>query len=438
MAPRWLLAAAILVVAAHAGRAADQPAKYVGGQECDRLAQPPRSVMGSLPAYAEGVAPDRIDGEAALAACELAARDHPDETRFRAWLGRALERLDRGTEAVATYLWAANRGHPIALINLATRHMDGRGVVKDPALAASLLKLAADQGLPVAQHNLAVSLVNGLGVDKDEATACVYFRLAAQQGYALAQYSTALCFATGTGGAKDMAAAAAYFRLAADQGNRDAQTALGWLLSVGGGVARNDREAVRYYRLAAEQGDAAAQFNVGTMYADGRGTTQDQFAATAWYRRSADAGNGRAMKFLADNLSAGVGTAADAAEALRYYVLATGQGDSDAMFAVGLAYQDGKGATKNIVTATDWFDRTVAAGNPKPLLLRAMLAGSERLNCYSLGDRETLARRPGSDRCPSIEPERSLLQQVLKFSGNEYRDVRVKALRELEKIGYPP
>lgn len=31
-----------------------------------------------------------------------------------------------------------------------------------------------------------------------------------------------------------------------------------------------------------------------------------------------------------------------------------------------------------------------------------------------------------------------LLLQTLKFTGNEYRDVRTKAVRELEKIGTPP
>ena len=69
-------------------------------EECDRLAQPPRTQLGTISARTDGIAPDLINGEAALAACLRAEAAYPDEARFRVWHALALRRLGRIPEGL--------------------------------------------------------------------------------------------------------------------------------------------------------------------------------------------------------------------------------------------------------------------------------------------------------------------------------------------------
>ena len=74
---------------------------------CDRLAgspQDPSRVGPGVPFFS-------IDGEAALAACTTAERDHPNTVRFAYQLGLALARVKRYPEAVVRLRETAEVGY---------------------------------------------------------------------------------------------------------------------------------------------------------------------------------------------------------------------------------------------------------------------------------------------------------------------------------------
>jgi hypothetical protein len=67
------------------------------------------------PSYpVSGVVLEKMDGRASEDACERAIQEFPHEARFKAYLGRALQRLNRLDEALAVTRQAANQGNVVA------------------------------------------------------------------------------------------------------------------------------------------------------------------------------------------------------------------------------------------------------------------------------------------------------------------------------------
>jgi hypothetical protein len=122
-------------------------------------------------------------------------------------------------------------------------HASGRGVVKDEAKAAGLLRKAADQGRASAQCNLGAMYADGEGVVKDEAKAAALCTKAADRGHADAQYSLGAMYASGRGVVKNKAKAARWLRKATDQGHTEAQYVLGVMYASGEGVVKDEAKA---------------------------------------------------------------------------------------------------------------------------------------------------------------------------------------------------
>ncbi len=346
------------------------PAGPPGVTDCDRLAQPPRSVMGRVGALVDGVALDRIDGAAALAACEDAMRRLPNEARFEAYRGRALEKLGRLQDAVVAYRDAASRSNAVAQTNLGIFYANGRGgLSKDDREAARLYRLAADQGEPAAQTNLGWFYEKGRGgLSQDDREAARLYRLAADQGYAAAQNNLGWFYEYGRGGlSKDDREAARLYRLAADQGYAGAQNNLGVFYEKGrGGLSQDDREAARLFRLAADQGGAWAQNNLGFFYEKGRGgLSQDDREAARLYRLAADQGNPGGQNGLGWFYEKGRGgLSQDDREAARLYRLAADQGNTAAQNNLGTFYETGRGGLpKDIAAAVRLYQASARQGN---------------------------------------------------------------------------
>ena len=225
------LAAALLAASpaaiAQVGLAAGAPSP-APVTECDRLAQPLRSAMGSLPTLAEGVSFAALRWPAARPACAKAMADAPGEVRFVAFAARA---ADKGG---------------------------------DQKTAAQLYRAAADEGYPLAQTNLGVMYENGEGgLAKSDREAERLYRAAAEAGFPAAQASLGTFYVSGRGGLRrDDREAARLFRLAADNGNAQAQNNLGKLYAEARGVPRDMDEATRLWRLAAEGGVEEARGNL--------------------------------------------------------------------------------------------------------------------------------------------------------------------------------
>lgn len=153
----------------------------------------------------------------------------------------------------------AKRGDPVAQYRLGTLYALGKGVAKDYARAAPLLRAAADSGLAEAEYDYAVLCEKGLGVAQDPAQAITWYRKAAAQGNADATLSLGYAFAKGIGVGHDMSQAAQWFRRAAEMGVVDAQYNLAFLYEHGDGVPNSRIDAYAWYALAAAKGDKGSE-----------------------------------------------------------------------------------------------------------------------------------------------------------------------------------
>jgi TPR repeat protein len=171
---------------------------------------------------------EKIDGKAALEACERAVRESPGSvaSKVHLGLGLALERLNRMEEAAASYRQAADQGDAAAQSNLGLLYSNGTGVKQSDTEAVKLFRLAADQGNASAQASLGFMYDLGRGVTQSDTEALKWYRKSADQGDPSAQNDLGTMYEDGQGVPKDRTEAVKWYRLSARQGNESAQRAL--------------------------------------------------------------------------------------------------------------------------------------------------------------------------------------------------------------------
>ncbi|MGE5368696.1 MAG: peptidoglycan-binding protein [Chloroflexota bacterium] len=153
----------------------------------------------------------------------------------------------------------AEQGNPAAQFELAVRSAEGRGVPRDPKLAAQWFEKAAAQGLAPAQYRLGSLYEKGVGVERDHARARKLYLSAAGAGNARAMHNLAVMLAEGgDGGKPDYAGASEWFRKAGELGVRDSQFNLAILYARGLGVSQSLVQSYLWFSAAATQGDADA------------------------------------------------------------------------------------------------------------------------------------------------------------------------------------
>lgn len=153
---------------------------------------------------------------------------------------------------------AALEGSPAALFEIGSRHADGRGVTRDPKLAARWFEQAAASGHGPSQYRLGSLYREGKGLPKDSTLAFQWFDRAAAQGHILAMHNAAVLLAEGVHGAPDYAGAALWFKRAAEHGIKDSQFNVAILFARGLGVNQDLGEAYRWFAISAAQGDQDA------------------------------------------------------------------------------------------------------------------------------------------------------------------------------------
>jgi tetratricopeptide (TPR) repeat protein len=178
--------------------AANDPARDTRVAKCDALA----AAKGDQdrPESVTGIAWNAIDGFAAVEACETAVRAYPDERRLHYQLGRALDKLGRYGEAMASYQTAADLGSTSAINNLATMHENGAGVPSSPETAFGLYLKAAEGGDTFAMTNVARLLEYGRGTEKDVAAAIAWYQRAVEAGDGFAITKMASYYISGAPG----------------------------------------------------------------------------------------------------------------------------------------------------------------------------------------------------------------------------------------------
>ncbi|MCG6121451.1 MAG: hypothetical protein MEP57_01895 [Microvirga sp.] len=149
-------------------------------------------------------------------------------------------------------------GDVSAVYEFASRAAEGRGMTRDPALAAKLFERAAAHGLVPAQFRIGNHYEKGIGVTRDFALATLWYERAAESGNARAMHNLAVLLAEGVNGGPDYAAALNWFRRAAEHGVRDSQYNLAVLLARGLGADQNLEESYAWFAIAAQQGDEDA------------------------------------------------------------------------------------------------------------------------------------------------------------------------------------
>lgn len=154
----------------------------------------------------------------------------------------------------------AEQGNPAAQFEFAVRAAEGRGVPRDPKLAAQWFDKAAAQGLAPAQYRLGSLYEKGVGVERDQLRARKLYLSAAQAGNARAMHNLAVMLAEGgDGGKPDYAGASEWFRKAGELGVRDSQFNLAILYARGLGVNQSLVQSYVWFAAAAAQGDADAE-----------------------------------------------------------------------------------------------------------------------------------------------------------------------------------
>jgi localization factor PodJL len=167
----------------------------------------------------------------------------------------ALPPPETGTQALRT---AAANGNAVAQFIVASRYLEGEGVVPDPASAAFWYGQAAASGLAPAQYRLATLYERGKGVAQDSGAALAWYERAAAQGNIKSMHNAAVISIGGDLGPADYGRALTLFTAAAERGLADSQFNLAILYERGLGTTVDNAEAVFWYRLAGNQGDAQA------------------------------------------------------------------------------------------------------------------------------------------------------------------------------------
>jgi localization factor PodJL len=153
---------------------------------------------------------------------------------------------------------AALEGNAAALFEIGARYADGKGMPRDPRLAARWFEQAAATGHGPSQYRLASLYREGKGVPKDSTLAFQWFDRAAAQGHVLAMHNAAVLLAEGVHGAPDYAGAALWFKRSAEYGIKDSQFNVAILFARGLGVNQDLGESYRWFAIAALQGDQDA------------------------------------------------------------------------------------------------------------------------------------------------------------------------------------
>jgi len=355
--------------------------------ECDKAAASP--LDSARPPEVPGVLTEKLDPDAAIAACDKAVTDNPRVARYQFNLGRAYQQLaarpdlaeDKRRKALSSarlaYDDAAKRGYVSAWNNLAVLdELD-----KHYAQAIDLFKRAAQQGHPLAMYNLAIYYKQGLEVlvsaddpsgerkvilARDDVQAAEWFANAAGRGLVSAMIENGLALIEGSGqpgSIRDPRRGVDWLQRAADAGSTRAMNILGSVYQFGKSssnpslaVTQDSQLALLWYGRAAEGGDSNAQVRLAQMMEAGKGlpSAQPEIAERYW-RLAAHGGSAFAQVEFADRLRHGLLLVKEEygeRETIRLLQQAMSQGSAQAADELAEIYRKGElGEEKNPIEA---------------------------------------------------------------------------------------
>ena len=276
---------------------------------------------------------------------------------------------------------SAKMGSADAAFRLTKMYASGDGVAKNPDAAryfAAMIKapsvlqrvylLTLGKGDAVPPEDLAItpSLEEGLTLAHRAEAQAEYdiaarlYYLGAVKGNADAIYSLGYCYERGVGVPKSESEARRRYGIAAERGSVEALLRLADCARNGIGGEIDLALALSSYERAAESGNAEALYRLAESYKNGSFTKESLPMALSYYERAAEKGHKEATEALS-RLREAIGTvydkgvAADAEgdlpTALRFFTLASGMGHTAASYALGVAYEEGRGTAPDMKRA---------------------------------------------------------------------------------------
>lgn len=269
---------------------------------------------------------------------------------------------------ISTLLKAANAGDKRAQFKLGLAYEKSRGVAKNNKEAVKWYEKASNQNELDARHNLALMYEAGNGVKKDFKKAFELEKSAAELGHKYAQNTLGLFFLDGIGTDKNINEGIKWLTTSANQGFAEASDNLGKVYERGKYVAVDNKKAFYWYQKAAELGDPSAQFTTYTFYKKGIGVDKNINQAYVWCKKAALNGHIHAEVALgAFAYGYFPEVATDYKSAIYWWGRAARSGNADAQFLLGMAYDSGKYAVRNVSEAKKWYGLAAQQGQKEAI-----------------------------------------------------------------------
>ena len=186
-----------------------------------------------------------------------------------------------------------------------------------------------------------------------------WYQRVADAGYEAAMLVMGDAYAKGYGVAKNAENAAKWYRKAADMGNTEAMIVLGLLYSNRENSLQDNAKALQWFRKSADGENEVAMLALGDAYASGEITAYAPAKAAKWYRKLA--------KLKTSPPDFIIGGASDGVPWTGFLVDVTSLNDSDSadgMARLGYAYEHGEaGVGKDMEKAVEWYQKAVKAGD---------------------------------------------------------------------------
>ncbi|MBD5781702.1 SEL1-like repeat protein [Pelagicoccus sp. NFK12] len=326
--------------------------------------------MSAIPddtyAVVKAVPDEELDAPAAAKACRDAIAEYPEESRFYAQLGRALQVDGKPASAILQYEKAIELrpDYPVALHNLAKLRFYGPEELRDFDVARKHFNKAAELGFAASLPVIGTMMRDAMGGERDFAAAVNWFSVAAEQGNSFSQNALAECFENGWGIDQDISKALLWYRSSAELGYVPAYRNLGRVFQKGIGVTANDRKAFDWYSRAAEKDDVESQFRVGQAFLAGKGVVHSEEYGIEWLTKAADAGHAQAMSAIASYYYArGDSKNGEFDLAAAWYKKAASKGDAVAQFSLGSMFENGDGIKRDKDSAINWYRQAARQGH---------------------------------------------------------------------------
>ena len=330
--------------------------------EADHLAAIPEDIH----AVVDVVSNANLDTVAAIKACREAIAEYPNEARFYAQLGRALEVDGKPASAIHQFEKALElkEGYPVVLHNLAKLRFYGPEELRDFETARRYFTRSAELGFDASMPVIGTMYRDALGGDEDHAEAAKWFSVAAEKGNPFSQNALAECYENGWGLDEDVSKALLWYRSSAELNYVPAMRNLGRVFENGIGVEANPRRAFDWYSRAAEKDDVESQFKVGLAFLKGNGVVHSREYALEWLTKAADEGHANAMREIASfYFGAGDEKEDELSLAAAWYRKAANKGDIDAQFSLGSMFEKGQGLDRDKDQAIVWYRAAARQGH---------------------------------------------------------------------------